>query len=112
MNNFFQNVSQPIYFQLCILRFWDKTKILEHTEKKYDKDVPVKEKLLSDQSLLSSHFALKRKPDDNNVGRESSEAKNTRKEPKEPMIEEEDKKAEVDIKKLMVKFWFLWQKTV
>ena len=33
--------------------------------------------------------------------------KNARKEPEEPLIEEEDKKAEVDIKELLVKFWVL-----
>ena len=47
---------------------------------------------------MSSHLALKRKQDDNNEGGKSSDAKYTRKEPEEHIIEEWKEKTEVYIK--------------
>ena len=35
-----------------------KIKIKEHSEKKHGKNVPIKEKLLAGQQLLSSHFGV------------------------------------------------------
>ena len=66
-----------------------------HREKKYGKNVPIKEKLLSGQKLLSSHFTLKK----------SSEQKKTRRYSEEYFIEEEEDedKAQEDIIELMVK---------
>ena len=55
-----------------------RKRIKEHTEKKHGKNVPIKEKLLAGQQLLSSHFALKRKHNENTDGGESSEPKNNK----------------------------------
>ena len=60
-----------------------------HTENTHNKNVPIKEKLISGQQMLSSHFVLKRKQDDNKDGGKSSEPKTTRKYSEEPLIEED-----------------------
>ena len=49
-------------------------------------NVPIKEKLLSGQLILSFHFVLKRKQDDNKDGGQSAETKTTRKDFEEHLI--------------------------
>ena len=80
--------------QACVLCSYCSIEMKEkhieaHTENKHLKNVPIKEKLISGQQMLSSHFVLKRKQDDNKDGGKNSEPKTTRKDSKEPLIEED-----------------------
>ena len=63
---------------------------LKGTQRTTINNVPIKEKLLSGHQMLSSHFVLKRKQDDNKDGGKSSEPKTTRKDSEEPLIEEDE----------------------
>ena len=59
------------------------------TQRTAIKNVPIKEKLLSGQLMLSFHFVLKRKQDDNKDGGQSAATKTTRKGSKEHLIKKD-----------------------
>ena len=85
---------QHVACSACVLCSYCSIEInrkkLKGTQKITIENFLIKEKLLSGQQMMSSHFVLKRKQYDNKDGGKSSEPKTIRKDSKEPFIEEDE----------------------